>query len=143
MDAAEALLDRMMARDPSNAEWSTVLRQEVLIGRARLALASGQASEGRGPVKQVIAEATREADRANRTSALIIAGDIEARLGQAEAARAYWTSGFESLSAAPGADDERFVLLKRLGRDAEARDVAAALDRRGYRHPAYLREKGL
>lgn len=143
MDAAEALLDRMVAKDPSNAEWSTVLRQEVLIGRARLALASGKAAEARGPVRQVIAQATREADRANRTSALIIAGEIEARLGEIEAARAYWTKGLESLPALPGADDERFVLLKRLGREAEARKVAAELDRRGYRHPAYLREKGL
>jgi tetratricopeptide (TPR) repeat protein len=143
MDAAEALVDRMIAKDPSNAEWSNVLRQEVLIGRARLALASGKAAEARGPVNQVIAQATREADRANRTSALMVAGDIEARLGQAEAARAYWSSGLESLPAVPGADDKRFALLKRLGREPEAREVAAALDRRGYRHPAYLRDKAL
>ncbi len=142
LDAAEALLDRMMAKDPSNAEWSKGTRQEALLSRARLTLASGQAAKGREPIRQVIAEATSEADRAIRANALLLAGDIEARLGQAEAARTHWTNGLTSLPAGPGADDERFALLKRLGRDAEAREVAAALDRRGYRHPAYLRERG-
>lgn len=141
LDAADALLDRMMATDPSNAEWSKGTRHEALISRGRLALASGEPKAGQSPVAQVIAEATLETDRANRAAALMIAGDIAERLGQTDKARGHWTKALAALPAVANADDERFMLLKRLGRDAEAREIAAQLDRRGYRHPAYLREK--
>lgn len=141
--AAEALLERMMATDPSNTEWSEDTRQEALISRARLALASGQPAVGREPLRQVIAAATRETDRHNRAIALLLAGDIEARVGQEADARTYWAKALGTLPAIASADDERFALLNRLGREDEAQEVAAALDRRGYRHPAYLRERGL
>ncbi|MFM7377050.1 MAG: TIR domain-containing protein [Erythrobacter sp.] len=143
LDAAEALLERMMATDPSNTEWSKATRQEALISRARLALAYGQPEAGREPIRQVIAAATRETDRHNRAIALMLTGDIEARLGRADVAHDYWAKALGVLPALIGTDDERFSLFKRLGREAEAQRIAAALDRRGYRHPAYLREKGL
>ncbi|MBA4009250.1 MAG: hypothetical protein C0486_10780 [Erythrobacter sp.] len=143
LGGATALLDRMIAKDPANARWSATDRRKGLIVRARLALESGRPNEALGPVREAIALAAVSDDNANHASTLLLAGDIEARLGQADAARAYWSKGLAIIPPGAGSDYERFVLLKRLGRTAEAAEIAAALDRRGYRHPAYLRERGL
>ncbi len=141
LDDATALLERMMAKDPANTEWSRSERHKALVNRARLALASGNAREARALIKQATALTAGDADQTNHTVSLLLGGDIEARLGAADAARSFWTKALSVAPASASLDDERFVLLKRLARVAEAREVAAELDRRGFRHPAYLAER--
>lgn len=141
LEGATTRLDRLIAMDPANAGWSATDRRKALIVRARLALESGKPAEARGPVREAIALAAASDDNANHASTLLLAGDVAARLGQADAARAYWSKGLAIIPPAAGRDHDRFILLKRLGRTAEASQISAALDRRGHRHPAYLREK--
>lgn len=141
LEGATARLDRLIAMDPANAGWSATDRRKALIVRTRLALESGRPYEARGPVGEAVALLEGSDDKANHASALLLAGDVAARLGQVDAARAYWSKGLAVIPPTPGRDHDRFILLKRLGRTAEASQVSAALDRRGNRHPAYLREK--
>ena len=81
-----------------------------------------------------------------KTDAEILVGDALVRLGRKSEALALWQSGLDRV-AENNLDLQlrmlrtHFLLLKRLARPAEAAKVAQMLDRQGYRHPAYLREK--
>jgi tetratricopeptide (TPR) repeat protein len=141
LDGATALLDRMIATDPTNTEWSKESRRRALLNGARLELASGNGDAARALAQKAIALLASKEDSTDHAAALLLAGDIEARLGRADAARGFWTRGLESAPELASADDERFLLLKRLGQTAQAQKIAASLDRRGFRHPAYLRER--
>ncbi|RNJ63284.1 MAG: TIR domain-containing protein [Porphyrobacter sp. IPPAS B-1204] len=143
LEGASAQIGKMIAMDPANAAWSAGSRFDVLRIGATLALVSGRAEEAKAPIAEAIALVARKPDPTDHATALLFAGDIEARLGAPEAARDYWTGALAILPAVASTEDERFMLLKRLGRSDEAARLAAALDRRGYRDPAYLREKGL
>lgn len=82
------------------------------------------------------------------TDAEILGGDALIQLRRKPEAQALWQSGLDHIE---GNDADlqsrilrpRFLLLKRLGRPAEAVKVAMMLDRQGYKHPAYLRERSL
>ena len=150
----KALLAAMMSADPKNTIWSIELQSSLDVFGGRLALAKGDANAAlamaRGALgwfahaKSVNGEVLVQIG----SDAEILAGDALARLGRKPEAVQAWQSG---LARIVGNEEvlqsrilrNRFILLKRLGRIADAAHLAQALDRQGYRHPAYLREKSL
>jgi hypothetical protein len=72
---------------------------------------------------------------------LLLAGDIDARLKRTDSARSHWTTALNLLPEYGGADLDRFQLSKRLGLAEQAAAISERLDRRGFRHPAYLAER--
>lgn len=144
LDQASRLLASMVAQDPKNTSWSQLLRMDELLLRSRLASAQGAPLEAQRHLDGALAIArqlTGRATDAGKAKTLMLAGDLQLQSRNREAAIEHWQAAEGAISDFAGADDIRFMLAKRLGdRDAEAR-FRAALDRRGYRHPAYLRER--
>jgi tetratricopeptide (TPR) repeat protein len=140
----QELLAQLVATDPSNAAWTVDYRSRVTLVRIRLALAGNDPAKARALCADAIAWSAK---RGAEVSPLVVmrlhllAGDAAQRLGQGDQARAEWTKGLSTAPALPTADPDRYQLLRRLGREGEAAAVAARLDRRGFRHPAYLAER--
>jgi len=144
LDEARELLAAMIAADPSNTIWSRDIRANQEKIGASLALASGDLRAAERNAAAAIGlydQAAGQAGSIQPGAARRLAGDVQQGLRQAARARALWQEGLERLPQNPAADAERYLLLKRLGRTTEAAEVAARLDRRGYRHPAYRRER--
>lgn len=138
LEAASSLLSQMIAKDPKNAAWTGALHGRELRTRVRLALESGDTARAQSLVLQTLG---LELEGKDRTAVLLLAGDVEAKRNQPEKARAHWNAALALLSDAGGADLERFRLLKRLGQTDQAAEIREKLDRRGFRHPAYLMER--
>ena len=140
---SRSMLTAMIAADPENEFWKGELRfAEARLG-TMLALARGNTDEAQKQARrmQQLNEASGE-KASGRHIALEhrLWGDLHRRAGRGERARAAWS---KALAALPDHSQslERFILLKRLGRTRQAGELAAALDRRGFRHPAYLSER--
>lgn len=151
-DGAMASLDKMMAADPKNTTWSGELRASLKVKGARLALAQGNLQQAlnraRDSKMHLAAGLSSQSPAAARIAceAAILVGDAEARLGRRADAISVWLDALAQLDRQPvdllaQNQRSRFLLLKRLGKIAEAQAIAVALDRQGYRHPAYLRER--
>lgn len=141
LESASALLQQMIATDPSNTDWSgDALRKEKIV-RARLALANGDANRAEELMSDAFRSGIQADNHIDLATMLLIAGDASARMGNASQARSHWIETLEKLPELAGEDYLRFFLLRRLGRTADAREVSASLDRRGFRHPAYLTER--
>jgi tetratricopeptide (TPR) repeat protein len=141
LDGANALLARMIKSDPTNKIWSQELRAEFAKTEIRLALAMGATRQATRAGEEAEKLADLIDDRTEQSSLWHQAGEVQQRLGNGASARALWQRALNALPESPGTDHERYRLLIRLGRDAEAARVAAMLDQRGYRHPVYLRER--
>ncbi len=147
-----ALLAAMMSADPKNTIWSMELQSWLDVCGGRLALARGDTksavSLAQGVLHRFAVAKSVDGEEVNRLKidAEILGGDALNRLGRKPEAQALWQSGLDRV-VGNDADLQsrllrtRFLLLKRLGRPAEAAKVAQMLDRQGYRHPAYLLEK--
>ena len=117
--------------------------RDCLVIRARLALASGSASEALGQLNRAtdmartIKSTDPSADRIALATTLRLTGDVHKRLGENDAAGAAWAQAFAALpknvAERPAELDEHSVILQRLGRVAEARPLAARLNAMGYR----------
>ena len=152
LQQARAILTGLEKADPSNTIWSIGLRATLDIRAGRFALAEGDAAGAltfaQGAAK-VLARATGfDVAEAGRIDAdvVVLTGDALARGGRAADAAKAWEAGLVRISA--NSKDflskillTRFLVLKRLGRRAEAMQIGSQLDRQGYRHPAYLRER--
>lgn len=141
LESASALLERMLATDPSNTDWSKLLRLKQMVVAARLAVAKENALEAKALIDVAIGLSSDDKGSVNCATVLLLAGDIEAALNTPKSARAYWLGALETMPDIASLDDERFRLAKRLGQSDDARKLQAKLDRRGFRHPAYLSEK--
>ena len=141
LESASALLERMLATDPSNTDWSKLLRLKQMVVAARLAVAKENALEAKALIDEAIGLSSDDKGSVNCATVLLLAGDIEAALNTPKSARAYWLGALETMPDIASLDDERFRLAKRLGQSDDARKLQAKLDRRGFRHPAYLSEK--
>ena len=148
----KTLLAAMMSADPKNTIWSIELQSSLDICGGRLALARGDAvtalSLAQGVLRRFAGAKSVDGEEAHRLKidAEILGGDALVRLGRRAEALALWQSGLDRVVGNDADIQSRllrtgFLLLKRLGRPAEAAKVAQMLDRQGYRHPAYLREK--
>lgn len=138
LDSAAALLGRMIAKDPKNSVWSGYLHSRELSTRSRFALAAGDTAHAAALIKKALGLDLEDKDR---IAVLLLAGDIDARLKRTDSARSHWTTALKILPEYGGADLDRFQLSKRLGLAEQAAAISERLDRRGFRHPAYLAER--
>lgn len=151
-DEAEAMLARLVLEDPKNSIWSVELRSITELYGARLAFAAGQFGQ--------VIETTRGIDKRcgklptarsgemqlSCSAAAILEGDALVRLKRNSEAREVWTRALAALSHGSDTQDSgmlrrRYILARRLGNIAQAKKFEAELDRRGYRHPAYLQAR--
>jgi len=138
LDSAAALLGRMIAKDPKNSVWSGYLHSRELSTRARFALAAGDTAHAAALINKALGLDLEDKDR---IAVLLLAGDVDARLKRTDSARSHWTTALKLLPEYGGADLDRFQLSKRLGLAEQAAAISERLDRRGFRHPAYLAER--
>jgi tetratricopeptide (TPR) repeat protein len=138
LDSAAALLGRMIAKDPKNSAWSGYLHSRELSTRSRFALAAGDTARAAALINKALGLDLEDKDR---IAVLLLAGDIDARLKRTDSARSHWTTALNLLPEYGGTDLDRFRLSKRLGLAEQAAAISERLDRRGFRHPAYLAER--
>jgi tetratricopeptide (TPR) repeat protein len=112
-----------------------------------LALASGGKPEALSLARQAldIARSIRSTDSAG--SAYMVAksyrleGDVQRLLGNPEAAGAAWAQALSALPSPPAENppemSERQLILQRLGRTAEAQQLARRISAIGYREPEF------
>jgi eukaryotic-like serine/threonine-protein kinase len=144
-NSACAASSRLLARDRSVVAWATNMQFICLKTNARIALRTGVVLDAIALSQQGLAVARSIKDPIDRefavASAEMTLGEGLTRSGHSAAAR----GAFErALGAWPKGVEERPVqladhatLLRRLGRQAEASELAKRLDAIGYRHPDY------
>ena len=138
---ARRQLSRMIATDPENETWSSELRVKEARISAELALAEGDLSSARRHVERMLETVEMPGSVLEKDLIAVshlVEGDFDARSGNANEAKSAWTKALKILPRDAGSDVTRFILLKRIGGAEEAERLAAELDRRGVRHPAYL-----
>jgi tetratricopeptide (TPR) repeat protein len=119
-------------------QW-VALQGNCLSLRAKLALASGQVDDARALAQQALAVARQGGgddaidQRYSIASAYRLLGDVDQRSGDGGSAARSWSAGLAALPAQgaekPSESYERAELLRRLGRDKEARPISAQLSR--------------
>lgn len=144
--------DVLVSADPRNTIWTVGLRATLEVRGARIALDEGRFDQAlvlaQSASKRLASAASFDGGESTRIGldASIVIGDALQRLGRTAEARTVWQSALAGTPPNPvdflfRKTRARFQLLKRLGMREEATAVANKLDRQGYRHPAYLREK--
>lgn len=138
---ASALLDRMTRSDPTNMIWARNLRSARIKADIRLALARGDLKRAEHSSETAVKLAGVIDDPSWEGQLLLSAGDAQQRLGRARQARTLWLQALDLLPRSPNADLHRYLVLRRLGRESDAAQLAAVLERRSFRHPAYQQAK--
>ncbi|MDV3258029.1 MAG: TIR domain-containing protein [Sphingomonas sp.] len=144
-DAACETSRRLAAKDRSVAVWRIRLQLRCVKTRAQIALRTGRSADAMGLAQQAVPLARTEQNPVSRQlelasaelllgEALRAAGRADAALGAYERALAAWPKGIEE---EPRDLAERAVLLRRLNRTAEFKEVSRRLSAMGYRHPDY------
>lgn len=136
------LVDRLLALDPSVVDWRASKRTCLTL-RARLAVAAGADDEALALAKQVLDDALAEKDadpiekRYTTAVAYRLLGDVHRQLGDPQSARIAWQAGLDALprdiAERPSEMNERWELLRRLGRGSAAGAIRTRLDSMGYR----------
>ncbi len=151
-DAAVRSVTALAASDPTNADWNIELRSRVDVQTARLDYADGKLESALqrsgSAIKRLRQSGNPESSevRATLSSLELLRGEILAKLGRVSEAQAAWQASLDAINQntsalRSGTLTNRLIALKRLGRKREALTISAELDRRGFRHPAYLRER--
>ena len=140
------LATALVSRDPREADWRT-LRRDCFEAQSNLALASGNHAQAVLYARQAVAtaKAVKSADpiedRYGVAHAYRTLGDAERAAGNSDAARAAWTAGLDAippgLAERPPEMSQHQMLLERLGRRAEAAQLASKLSAMGYREPEF------
>ena len=135
------IYERLLARDLTVSNWRAG-RRDCMLMRARLALASGAKDDASAfadkavDVARTVKSTDQVADRFALAKALRLRGDIRRQLGDMDGARGAWAAAFAALptgvSERPGEMNERQLIMQRLGRNAEAQQIAAKLHGIGY-----------
>jgi tetratricopeptide (TPR) repeat protein len=140
-NAGCALVAAIQGADRNAGKWRK-LRTDCLTIRSRLALENGSPGEAVGLAREAVAVARQgtgdpTSDPFVLAGAYRLLGDALNRSGDAAGAQAAWNGGLATLPSSvaeqPWETHERERLLARLGRDAEARPLAAKLRAIGYR----------
>ena len=137
---AEEALARLRKSDMQNAIWSGELRYDLLYEQAWLAIAQNRGSEALAALDEARtfeAALSTPLSPYRRVLLLRTRGDALQQTGQETKARDAYLAALERLPDEPRFLPERFLLLSRLGRASDAREIATLLDRQGYLHPAY------
>ena len=133
---------RVLARDPGTA-WRR-LQTDCLSVRARLSLASGDLAGATKLAGEALASARTERsadshrDKFKVSGAYRLLGDVRQRSGNVAGARAAWAEGLSQMprgvTERPLETKDRADLLRRLGRQKEARSLYAQLTAIGYQN---------
>lgn len=147
-EASCAIVVRLVAKDPSIAEWRTNLR-ECWITRGYVALSRHANDEAAAAAEQAVLvtkggkSPDAGADAFALAGAYRLLGDARSAGGNKAAAMTAWEAAFAALPRVPAErpfeTHERSMILKRLGRTAEARQLDEKLARAGYRLPDLVR----
>jgi hypothetical protein len=133
---------KLMARDKTNPTWQGLVSACWRL-RAKLADKNGSVTEAAQfaqralDVAKIVRSGDRVADAFRIALSYGLLGDIQQKAGDAAAAKLSWTRAL-ALLPAPRAEEpeqagERSVLLRKLGREVEARQIASRLQALGYR----------
>lgn len=137
---------QLFGRDRAVANWR-VLQRDCLLVQTHIALASGANEQALSLATKALGlgGATKTTDPIEDGFAVARArrliGDAQRGLRDLPAARASWTEAMAALprttAERPAETSEREILLKRLGRNHEAQQLATRLQRMGYREPEF------
>jgi len=132
---------RLLTHDQRNAVWRAALSSCWNL-QARLALAHGANSDALKfaqralEVSKSVHSGDAIADAYSAASAQRFVGDIQQSAGDPDGARASWAAALRYLPSnsveEPGQANERAVILRRLGRSAEAQAISSRLRAMGY-----------
>jgi tetratricopeptide (TPR) repeat protein len=145
------IANRLAAKDPTVVNWRVTLRTDCLSLKARLALASGSNEEARSLASQAVALAQSETNASSLAEDQIRLGEIlllKAQVAQAMGDRPAALQALQRADALWPKDTQlvppymvsRALILKGLGRYAEANALVSRLQAMGYRHPAFAKQ---
>lgn len=151
LELAKRTLNLLVANDQTNAIWNRELRSSLEEQAAKLDYADGKLASALQNARSALKSLERPQDPGaplvawQSAGAQLILGDIMAKLGNAGEARTAWQNAVDATDQNLASQQSnnlscRFIALKRLGQVQEAKRVASELERRGYRHPAFIRE---
>jgi tetratricopeptide (TPR) repeat protein len=136
------ITDVLREQAPAGASWRD-LQTLCRLNRARLALAAGSFDEAVVLAEQAIESARRETSadplrpRYRIAAANRVIGDARLRMGDRAGAERAWAAGYSQLprgvAERPREIADRAELLRRLGRRAEARQLAERLSAMGWK----------
>jgi len=140
------IVDRLLERDHSVADWKSDLRAGCFEMRSRVALAQGSAEEALVLAKQSLAAARLSPNATQRGVltfwALAVGGDAAAAMGRRDDARNWWSNALQglpkSIELRPSEQGAIAALKLRLGDRDGSRQLTSALAVMGYRHPAFV-----
>ena len=140
--AACGLAGQLVAKDGSVAQWRA-LQRDCLATQVMLALATGDDARAAALGSQAVAAANGVKtsdpieDGYNLAKALRLAGDANQGLGNSATARADWARALAAIprttSERPYEMSERRLILQRLGRSNELKELQGKLSAMGYR----------
>lgn len=143
-DAACGAIRALLAKDPAAPRWRA--RLGACNGtQAGIALAAGSTAAALASAGQALAIAQSVKsddtldDRFQLARAYRLLGDVKQASGDRTGASAAWSSALSALPQVPEKPlemDEHAKILQRLGRDADAQQIAARLNAMGYRRLA-------
>jgi tetratricopeptide (TPR) repeat protein len=133
-----ALVAAIRGRNPAGSKLTACLTMQ-----SRLALLSGSTAQALAFARQALASAQSERGEDPVSNSFTVAaahrlvGDVYQRTGDAKAANDAWSKALASLprgvAEKPPEMEQRAIILARLGRAAEAKQVVSRLDAIGYR----------
>jgi tetratricopeptide (TPR) repeat protein len=133
-------------KDTGVADWR-ILRRNCLRARGMIAFAAGDKSQALALAKQTVTAARLVdgtdpiEDSYGLAKAYRLLGDVESSIGDSDAARSAWAAGLASIpktiAERPPEMRAHEMLLQRLGRSAEASQLASRLAAMGYREPEF------
>lgn len=142
--AACGLARQLVTKDGSVAQWRA-LQRDCLVTQVLVALSSGDGSRAEALSERAVVSARGVnspdpiEDGYGLAKALRLAGDVDWRLGNPAAARADWTRAFavipRTTTERPSEMSEHRLILQRLGRQEEAKNLQSKLGAMGYREP--------
>ena len=150
--SAQISINNLIASDPKNMVWSSLLRATLDVQRARLALEQDNPSLTIILTREIadqlaLAKGLEGPDLARlNAECALLTGDALLKIGRRSEAQKIWKAALQELpediiDVQSKIERSRYMLFKRLGMMTNASRAASQLDRQGYRHPAYLREK--
>ena len=148
-DAARSACDaanRLIARDRSVSDWRSTMQYSCLEANARIAIRAGAAAEALSLAQRGLAMARTEKDPVDRAMAVALAekllGDALTTAGQSDAALGAYRRALASwpkrIEERPRTLADHAILLRRVGRTADADALDRRLREMGYRPPDYL-----
>lgn len=140
--AACSLAEALVRRDPTVVNWR-IAQSECFAATARLEAAAGDEAGAARLLTRAIANArtVQSGDAINDRYVLAsyerLLGDVQQKAGNRPAAMAAWTAGLAALPAnaveRPSETNERFQLLRRVGKTDQARVLAERLAALNYK----------